>query len=78
MINEVQTTVNEIEGGTLSFNGIDGVQAIISGWEYVAKPSFVDYLRSGWSISVCGAIDYTGSNGDPKQTSSLHYLGGEN
>ena len=78
MINEVQTTVNEIEGGTLQFDGIEGVQAIISGWEYIAKPSLVDYLRSGWSISVCGAIDYTDSNGTPTNPSSLHYLGGEN
>jgi len=28
-------------------------------------PTFVDYLRSGWQISLVCAIDYTGSNGDP-------------
>ena len=33
------------------------------------KPSFLDYLRAGWSISVVGAIDYSTSNGD------LHDIG---
>jgi hypothetical protein len=41
-------------------------------------PNFVDYLRSGWGISLAVAIDYTGSNGTPTDPSSLHYLGGNN
>lgn len=42
------------------------------------RPTLVDYLRSGWSISLVGAIDYTGSNGLQSQPYSLHYLGAEN
>ena len=38
----------------------------------------MDYLRGGWGISVVGAIDYTASNGNPSQPSSLHYLGPNN
>lgn len=41
-------------------------------------PNFVDYLRSGWGISLHVAIDFTGSNGDPQKPESLHYIGGFN
>lgn len=44
-------------------------------WE---RPSFVDYLRSGWQIGLTLAIDYTASNGNPSQPNSLHFLGGQN
>jgi len=44
----------------------------------VEKPSFVDYLRSGWGISLGVAIDFTGSNLNPKIPGSLHYLGPNN
>lgn len=78
MLNQIQTTVGQIESGTQQFNGTEGAQAFISDWELIGKPNFVDYLRSGWGISICGAIDYTGSNGNPSSPSSLHYLGPEN
>jgi hypothetical protein len=41
-------------------------------------PSFIDYLRSGWQISLVCAIDYTGSNGVPTSPTSLHFLGPNN
>ena len=37
--------------------------------------SFIDYLRGGMQINLTVAIDFTGSNGNPNQPSSLHYLG---
>ena len=63
MINQVQLTVGQIESGTSQFNGTEDAQAFISDWELIGKPNFVDYLRAGWNVSICGAIDYTGSNG---------------
>jgi hypothetical protein len=36
----------------------------IESFAIVETPSFVDYLRSGWGISVCMAIDFTASNGE--------------
>lgn len=36
------------------------------------KPTFADYVRGGCEISLCVAIDFTGSNGDPRQPGSLH------
>lgn len=41
-------------------------------------PGFIDYLKDGWQISFAVAIDFTGSNGDPKSPSSLHYMGPNN
>lgn len=35
---------------------------------------FSDYLRGGLNISMITCIDFTGSNGDPKSPSSLHYM----
>jgi hypothetical protein len=37
--------------------------------------SFIDYLRGGMQINLTVAIDFTGSNGNPNQVNSLHYLG---
>ena len=37
--------------------------------------AFLDYIRGGMQINLAVAIDFTGSNGNPRQTNSLHYLG---
>jgi len=37
--------------------------------------SFVDYIKGGCELNVAVAIDFTGSNGDPRQPGTLHYLG---
>lgn len=42
------------------------------------KNNVISYLNNGGSISAMVAIDFTGSNGDPKQPHSLHYLAGNN
>jgi len=36
--------------------------------------SFVDYIRGGCEISLHVAIDFTGSNGDPRLEGTLHYI----
>ncbi len=41
----------------------------------IEKPSFIDYLRSGWQMNLHVAIDFTASNEDPVLPISLHYLG---
>lgn len=35
-------------------------------------PSFTDYLRSGWAVNMSLAIDYTASNGELVEATSLH------
>ena len=65
MINEVQFTCNQIENGTKQFDGKAGSQLVFTKFETFQKPTFVDYLRAGWGISIVGAVDYTASNGNP-------------
>ncbi len=36
------------------------------------RPSFVEYLRSGWFINMSVAVDFTASNGEPSDPNSLH------
>jgi hypothetical protein len=38
------------------------------------RPSFVEYLTGGCEIEMCVAVDYTGSNGDPRKAGTLHYV----
>jgi hypothetical protein len=51
---------------------------IIDHIELNEKPSFIDYLRSGWQINLHVAIDFTASNGESSMANSLHYLGNFN
>ena len=39
--------------------------------------TFVDYLKVGVQIGLSIAIDFTGSNGNPKDQRSLHFIGGQ-
>lgn len=39
-----------------------------------ALPTFVDYLTGGIEINLVVGIDFTGSNGDPRDPRSLHYI----
>jgi hypothetical protein len=38
--------------------------------------TFVDYLKAGVQIGLSVAIDFTGSNGNPKDQRSLHFVNG--
>ncbi len=42
------------------------------------KDSIIHQLSTGLTISAVVAIDFTGSNGNPKEKHSLHYLDGNN
>jgi len=39
-----------------------------------SKPKFVDYISGGCELQMCVAIDFTGSNGDPRRPGTLHYI----
>ena len=41
--------------------------------EIIERPSFTDYLRSGWAINTSFAIDFTASNGEIYESDSLHF-----
>lgn len=39
-----------------------------------SRPKFVDYLSGGLELQLSVAIDFTGSNGDPRKPGTLHYI----
>lgn len=55
-----------------------GGEVTFTHYSMFETPSFVDYLRSGWQISLVAAVDYTGSNGPYTQPGSLHFMGPSN
>ena len=59
--------------GTLTF-----VEIAQSETKEEIKESIVHQLNNGLNISAVVAIDFTGSNGDPREPHSLHYLNGTN
>lgn len=64
-VNQEQAVLNLQPIGTLS----------ITNYSERVEPSFIDYLRGGWcDFALMTAIDFTSSNGDPRQHTSKHYL----
>lgn len=51
-------------------------EIILEHFEVQRIYSFMDYITGGVQIHCSVAIDFTGSNGDPVQPSSLHFIGG--
>lgn len=43
--------------------------------EFKSRATFLEYVFGGCEIGLTVAIDFTGSNGDPKSLFSLHYKG---
>ena len=60
----MQTTINELEGGKLAFEGKAGATLSFDTFTLEERPSFLNYLRAGLQISLVAAIDYTAANGD--------------
>ena len=46
---------------------------IFSKFQHIKRATFLDYLTGGLQLNMITAIDFTGSNGDPSESSSLHY-----
>jgi len=40
-----------------------------------SNPNFLDYISGGCELNVAVAIDFTGSNGDPRKPGTLHHIG---
>jgi Copine/C2 domain len=39
-----------------------------------SSPTFLDYISGGLELQLSVAIDFTGSNGDPRRPGTLHYI----
>jgi hypothetical protein len=57
-----------------TLNIIGGKNAHIS-IEVMKNYHFLDYIRGGMQINLVVGIDFTGSNGNPQNPNSLHYIG---
>eukprot|EP01083_Nonionella_stella_P092710 259600_1 len=53
-------------------------QIMIKYANVIKKYSFTSFLSGGLEIQMMVAIDFTGSNGDPRDSRSLHYMGPPN
>jgi len=39
-----------------------------------SRPKFIDYITGGLELQLSVAVDFTGSNGDPRKPGTLHYI----
>lgn len=76
--NEAETSIDQLLSGNTQLAAGNGCTMTVGNLQVFVRPTLVDYLRSGWSISMVGAIDYTASNGEPSNPNSLHFMGGNN
>ena len=77
-LNSGITTIADLESGKTTLDCGLNTTLVVDNFEVKQQPSFIDYLRAGWEVSLTVAIDYTASNGEPSQPNSLHYLGAQN
>lgn len=86
MLGEVQATTKEMLSAPKTFTLSEkdnkkqsgkaaGAKLIVQ--EAVVKRtySFLDFITGGTQLNCTIAIDFTASNGDPRQSNSLHYMG---
>ena len=59
---------------TLTNQSNQSISITIDRCQFIPKYSFLDFVQSGLDLNFMIAIDFTGSNGDPSNTSSLHFF----
>lgn len=47
---------------------------IVNNIQFIPRYSFLDYLSTGTHLNLMVSIDFTGSNGDPRDRNSLHFI----
>ena len=78
ILHQCVTTVDDLEAGRTQMTAGGNANLSVLQMQVYQRPTFVEYLRSGWGVSLVAAIDYTASNGDPSNPRSLHYMGKNN
>ena len=73
ILHKFSTTPNELENNPKLVK-TDGKMSLTVQTKCILKPSFVQYLHSGLQLNFHVAVDFTGSNGDPRNPQSLHYI----
>eukprot|EP01083_Nonionella_stella_P029949 82269_1 len=81
LIGQIQTNLNELRNKPQNMQIVPPKkkkksQGVVNVAQYSAKclAGFLDYMQGGAEISLCAAIDFTGSNGHPKDVQSLHNI----
>ncbi|XVF42550.1 hypothetical protein PTKIN_Ptkin01aG0372600 [Pterospermum kingtungense] len=87
LIGQLQKSVSQLEqlhkdrsGANLVFPSRRGQEKVLKGQlfvdQYIEKEefSFLDYISSGFELNFMVAIDFTASNGNPRNQASLHYI----
>jgi hypothetical protein len=97
-IGTIQTSLSKLETSAIEQTGIPCVNEdkkrkkgssyknsgvlFVKSCSIESQPTFVEYLQGGVSMNFSVAIDFTASNGDPRNPNSLHFQdprrGGEN
>lgn len=75
----IETTLNKLKTNNLEYFLINGSKKteqkfLFHHFDIKEKHSFLEYIQGGCEISMMIAIDFTKSNGDPKEESSLHHI----
>ena len=70
----VGSMILEMAEVALPVDRASNIPAPISAVTYKPKPSFIDYINGGCKLNVVVAVDFTGSNGNPREPGTLHYL----
>ncbi|XP_044182239.1 copine-8-like isoform X1 [Acropora millepora] len=86
LIGIFSTTVNELKSSAgMTFEVINPKKIKKKGYQNSGtislvrskleqQPSFLDFIRGGTQINFTVAIDFTASNGDPRNVNSLHHI----
>ncbi|OXB81034.1 UNVERIFIED_CONTAM: hypothetical protein H355_004954 [Colinus virginianus] len=70
-IGEFTTSYRELSRGQSQFNVYE---VTLLSFLIETEVSFLDYIKGGTQINFTVAIDFTASNGNPSQPTSLHYM----
>ena len=77
-IAEINTTMEELINKKTFDVPMRSKKIIFTSTSYLTKNyTFVDYLKAGVQIGLSIAIDFTGSNGNPQDPRSLHFIRGQ-
>ena len=77
VIKEYKLNIDELRNEKIFNVNLNGRSIkIISKSKITKNYTFVDYLKAGIQIGLDVAIDFTGSNENPNDASSLHYIHG--
>uniref|UniRef100_A0A4W4EKQ9 C2 domain-containing protein n=1 Tax=Electrophorus electricus TaxID=8005 RepID=A0A4W4EKQ9_ELEEL len=75
-IGEFTTSYRELSRGQSQFNvyEVRGPNVTLLSFKVESEYTFVDFIRGGTQLNFTVAIDFTASNGNPAQPTSLHYM----